>query len=173
MTPQFVAPTPEGYRDVDFDHFYDSLPSSGPLYLPQLNPTIGDPSPILNIPLRIDADAPFILRSMAFERSALLNFSVRLRDPFGNFLMPDDQFIPSWLFFTPSNADPNGGGCAPLPVIDPEIYCPPQSVIYLDIATLSTSTWAGGSPGRLILRGVKRYKLGDGSACGGEVVCGG
>ncbi len=118
--PQFYAPTPDGFRDVDFDHYYDALPSSGSLYLPQLDPAPGDTSPILNIPLRIDADAPFILRSFGTEHSALRNFGVRLRDPFGNFLTPEDLFVPVWLFFTACASDPPSGGTAPLPVVEPE-----------------------------------------------------
>lgn len=180
--PQYSFPTPEGFRDLDFDHYYDSDPASGPLYLPQLSPGPGDPNPILNIPLRIDADAPFLWRGIKFEGTpglgpdassptSFANFGVRLRDPWGNYFCPDNDFVPVWLFGYQPQESSLGLGLAPGNTMEPETECPPQSVVYLDIFSYDTIPWHTGGPGKVWLTGVKRYSdvaqsCGEGSICG-------
>lgn len=164
--PQYTAPTPEGFRDVDFDHFYDALPSSGPYYLPQLALTVGDPNPVLNIPLRIDPDAPFIWRGI---KIGIHNIGIRLRDPWGNFLCPDNQFVPMFLFSAAAvrqGTGESGPGC----VIEPETECPPQSVIYVDLFSFEAVPWTLGGPNQILLTGVKRYRQDQGCTDGG--LCG-
>ena len=177
-TPQFAFQTPEGFKDVDFDHFFDALPGPNQVLGLQVSSAI---NPVLNLGLRLDPDAPFLWRAIAFQPSpdtvagcppsfySVGNFGVRLRDTQGNYLMPDGQFVPVWQLGIPPNGLQPGGasilGCGAFPVIEPEIYCPAQSVIYLDLFSYDTVPWTTPGPVGIWLRGVKRFPADQSSVC--------
>ncbi len=158
--PQYQFPTPAGFRDMDFDHYYDSQ------VLPQLVRIPGDQNPTLNIPFKLDPDAPFLWRGFkffSFEPELVSadnwpNYGVRFKDPYGNPLCPPDQFVPVWLFGMPPQDYPIEGSGPPclLPGGE-EIYCPASGVIYMDIFSYDTTPWTRGGPNMVQLAGVKRY----------------
>jgi hypothetical protein len=53
---------------------------------------------------------------------------------------------------------------------EPEVFCPANSVVYMDLFSWAATPWSDGGPDRVWLTGVKRF--GQQSPCGEEVVCG-
>jgi hypothetical protein len=168
--PQFAYPTPDGYTDIDFEHYYDATTN------PLLAPGAGYPDQIDNIPLLIDPDAPFHWRGIKIPNldgaNGPRNVGLRFRGPDGRHLSGPElspgggtllSFVPIWLWgSTPNNGDAlTGGQCC---ILESEIICVPSSVIMVD--QLSLTTGAGYQVGAIILCGVKRYKN---DVCCGEV----
>jgi hypothetical protein len=170
--PQFAYPTPPGFRDQEFQFFYDSS------ILPQLDPQIGDPNPILSLPLTVDPDAPFYWRGVKINNPLLGNYGLRFRDPFGNYLAcsalngnnsptpTSDDFVPAWLAYVIPSPSSLAGG---MPCIhEPEICCPAKSVVFVDLFSFDSVPWTTGGPKGIFLCGVKRY---DERACGCNEEC--
>ena len=61
--PQFAYSTPEGFEDVDFDHYFSAATIFG------LDPGVGNPQEITNIPLTLDPDAIFCWRGIKDSES--------------------------------------------------------------------------------------------------------
>lgn len=149
--PQFAYPTPDGFTDVDFDHYFDQH-SVPPL---ALGP--GAPDQIYNISLPLDPDAPFHWRGIKIPNlngaTGPLNIGLRFRSPDGRYL--SDDFVPIWLWgLTPCNGDAlTGGQCC---ILESELICPAASVIFVDQSSLVPG--AGYQVGTIILTGIKRFR---------------
>jgi hypothetical protein len=155
--PQFAYPTPEGFRDQEFEHYYDST------VLPALNPTTAFPATLFDIPLTIDPDAKFMWRGVKFDHATISNFGVRFRDTRLNYL--SDDFVPVWLAFIPPSLTALSGGQGV--THEPEVICPKAGVVMIDIKSYDTVPWTTGGPQNVTLCGVKRYSLAD-CGCDGQ-----
>ena len=145
--PQFAYRTPKGFRDVEFEHFYDSTT------LAALAPVSGSVSPVYSIPLNIDPDAEFRWRGVKIDHLFSLNVGLRFRDPYGNYL--SDDFVPVWLAFIPPSLTIYTGGQSC--IHEPEIVCPASSVVLLDVCSYDTVPWSSRGLLSILLTGVKRY----------------
>jgi len=145
--PQFVYRTPKGFRDVEFEVFYDLTT------LAALAPAPGSKSPVYDLPLNMDPDAEFRWRGVKTDHLLSLNVGLRFRDPYGNYL--SDDFVPVWLAFIPPSLTAFTGGQSC--IHEPEIVCPASSVVLLDVCSYDTVTWSSGGLGSILLTGVKRY----------------
>jgi len=168
---QFAYPTPDGYTDVDFEHYFDQNTC------PQLLPGAGAPDQIYNIPLNLDPDAPFHWRGIKIPNldgaAGPRNVGLRFRAPDGRGLSAagtpnpavavPNAFVPIWLWgFQANNGDAlTGAQCC---VFESEIVCPPAGVILVDQCSLIAG--GGYQVGTIILCGIKRYKN---DVCCGEV----
>ena len=155
--PQFAYPTPDGFRDQETEQFFDSQAFG------LLNPQVGDPPIIYDIPLTLDPDADFRWRGEKFDHATLSNFGVRFRDCHLNYL--SDDFIPVWLVFIGPSLSARGGGQGI--THEPEILCPATGVVMMDIKSFDTVPWTTGGPGNVTLCGVKRYNL-QNCGCDGQ-----
>ena len=195
--PHFARSTPPGFRDETARYPFDwrqiaptaaSEPDSDPPFtaaspLP-VSFTLGG-SPIANLFLRLDLDAPFLWRGVSWEcpiftqLQAFLdgNIAIRVRDPWGNYLSND--FIPilnwaqgyyvwqPWLqsgaLTGPLWVAPSAGGMGV--AFADEIYCPAGSTVAIDLINLQPnnpeSQLSLNNIGRLLARGVKRRPLGE------------
>jgi hypothetical protein len=145
--PQFAFPTPEGFRDQEFEHYYDytTLPALAGV----------GPAKLYDIPLTIDPDAEFRWRGVKFDHTTLANYGVRFRDTHLNYL--SDDFVPSYLAFIGPSTDARSGGQGV--DAEPELICPASGEVTLDICSYDTTPWQSGGPGNVTLCGVKRYDL--------------
>lgn len=147
---QFAFPTPPGFQDVESEQFFDFQSNPG------LSQSPPNPSPIYNIPLTLDPDAEFRWRGVKFDHTNNANIGFRFRDPYGNYMASD--FVPVWLLFiSPSNTLTTGGPCN---ILEPEVICPKNSVIMLDVISYDATPWTSGGPSPICLYGVKRYPSG-------------
>ena len=146
--PQFSFQTPKGFKDVPYvlpvtfgQNVTGGLPAGQ--YYP-------------NFILQTDNDAASIFRSLFWQgeqQGETDPMQVQLRDAYGNYLT--DGYIPLWLYaWGAGNTTPDGGS-GRAKVFEPELYCPPGSVLIIDYFNPS----AGGTqlPGNFEFRGVKRY----------------
>lgn len=124
--PQFAYPTPEGFQDEDFVHYFDQSNTT------QLNAALAlaAGATIENIALQLQTDAPFSWRGLKINGPA--NFAIRFRDPYGNFLSND--YLPLPLEYSPQETSVRGSNVVPF---GDEIKCPAGSVIRVDIKRLS------------------------------------
>ncbi len=146
--PQFSYSTPKGYKDfpyvlpVTFGQNVTVSLLAGRLYQ--------------NFLIQTDNDAPSILRSLFWQgvqQAETDAMQIQLRDAYGNYLT--DGYIPLWLYaWGAGNTTPDGGS-GRAKVFEPELFCPPGSVLILDYFNASTATTQ--LPGNLEFRGVKRY----------------
>lgn len=167
---QFAYPTPDGFTDTDFEHYFDQTT------VPALAPGVGAPDQIYNIPLPLDPDAPFYWRGLKIPNlngvAGPLNIGLRFRSSpggrqlsgaadAGNTTAAND-FVPIWLLgLTPCNDDAlTGGQCC---VLESEIPCPAAGTVIVEQSSLTPG--AGYQVGTVILAGVKRYAN---DACCGE-----
>jgi hypothetical protein len=169
--PEFAYSTPPGFRDQEFEHFYDTTSTPG------FNPATGTQS-VLNIPLNIDTDAEFRWRGIRLkftdsdeDLSGIANIGLRWRTPEGAYLSPSSDtspfgFVPVYLaYITPKNDNNVNGGMSC--IIEPEIICPAASVVWLDM--FSFDLGVSGYLQFLWLTGVKRFS--DEKSCGCAEVC--
>ena len=124
--PQFPFRTPPQFQDKDFVHYFDQ--TTVPLFNTALSLAAG--GIILNIPLQLQADAPFSIRGIKVNGPA--NFAVRFRDPYGNYL--SEGFIPIPLRDGPEETGVYGSNVVDF---EPEIGCPVGSIIFVDIKRIS------------------------------------
>lgn len=124
--PQFVYPTPDGFQDQDFVHYYDQL--SEALLSSALSLSVG--SEIVGIPLTLQNDAPFLWRGVKVNGPT--NFGIRFRDQAGNYLSED--YVPLPLGYAPDLQAILG---VPPVVLEPEIPCHPGGVVWVDVKRLS------------------------------------
>lgn len=153
--PQYFFTTPAGYRDISFVRpvTYNQDPSGG----------IPPGQYLYNYIVQLDNDAPQIFRSLFWQGeqqgqgAGALSGSVQiqLRDAFGNYLT--DGYIPLWLLFWGAGSTFPDGGSGRAKVFEPELYCPPGSVLILDYFNPSSSVTAYQYPGLMEFRGIKRY----------------
>lgn len=142
---------PDGFVDEPYIYEFDAWSVAAPFN-----------GPIEGIPLPMDTDAPFLLRSMALVAPVApesdLVWSARLATPQGNRLVlqinPASQTLP---YATGSNF----AGIELVPVkgryVYPEVACQAGSVLGLDVYVSTTATL---STGTLYLSGVKRQRKG-------------
>ena len=145
--PQYAyARAPQGYRDEDFEFYFDGFNTFA---LAQSIPVNG---PILNIALALDRDAPFLWRGtkVLTDQPGL---GVRFRGPAGDLLA--DDFGPVYQSYFPS-AFPIVG-FVPVPN-EPGIPCPVGAVILLDLANMSLAPIIDPQTA-VVLMGVKRSKV--------------
>lgn len=151
--PQYYYETPKGYKDVPFVR---------PVVF--LQDATGDfpPGQFLNdYVVQMDNDAPQLIRSVFFQGSNQGQASapqnsgqIRLRDAFGNYIT--DGFVPIWLYAWGAGETPPDGGSGRTKVFEPELYCPPGSVLMIDY--FNPDSPAFQYPGLIEFRGVKRFR---------------
>lgn len=184
--PHFAYRTPPGYLDerAEFPFDYRNIGNGDPQTVPL--PATGL---VLNQVLRLDEDAPFLWRGISWEcpiftqLQAFLDgaIAIRLRDAYGNYLSND--FVPilnyaqPYYVWQPWNQPgaltgplwvaPSAGGMG-VPWAD-EMWCPPSSVLQIDILLLQPYNIASpltlNAIGRFMARGVKRRPIAE---CGGS-----
>jgi hypothetical protein len=157
LRPQFPFPTPEDCEDQDFLYIFNAND------VPVLGNLITAGSQLLNIPLLLDPDAPFLWRGLAMEN---VNLMVRFKDPSGNYL--SDGFVLFSLYGVPGgiagvaqNGQPvvleadagNGQGA---------IFCPAGGIVQVDFYN---NTAGSLTPGSIQLLGIKRYPKSLREAC--------
>lgn len=126
-------PTPEGFVDETFDFAF-------PL-------TVATSQMAVDRPLRVDADADFLLRSLLGEFVGGAGISdIRLTDPSGSY-MSNDFIIFDLLVQTPGSNE--------LSPVFPEVRVPANGLMLADL--LETSG-AGPSTVLLVFLGVKRRR---------------
>ena len=143
--PQFAYPTPDGFVDEDFDHYYDNLsvPLLGGMKTQEVR----------NIPLQLDTDADFLWRGIKIpsaDANTPPNIGIQLRAPDGRYIMAG--YVPIWLFGLQLSQNPNYNG--PGSILEPEIYCPRGSTILLNLFDFNNSN---EEIGVITLTGVKRW----------------
>lgn len=161
--PQFAYSTPEGFEDYDFDHFFSSAT------IPALNPGVGNPREITNIPLPLDPDADFCWRGLKIPNLAIINgasnvpfnVALRFREP-NNGRYLQSAYLPIWMYGLVGfdGTDLTGGIVV---AFESEIVCPAAANVMVDQLA---SVLADGSfvyLGQISLVGAKRYKKGGGS----------
>lgn len=124
---QFPFPDPpEGYAWEEFEYSFDSTNT------PALATQLATGQSLLNIPLALQSDAPFLWRGIQvyFPQQFL---GLRFRDAFGRFL--SDDFVPSSAYssFQSLNGSLPGIGIV---LVEPGLECPKGSVILLDLANI-------------------------------------
>lgn len=148
--PQFVYPTPRGYRDEQFHYTFDQSNT------PALNTgNLAAGLFVFNIPLNLQADAPFFLRGWSISGANVSDpqISGRLREPGGVYL--SDDFIPFDLYARPLQAAIVGN----LNVVwEPGIECPAGGTFLLDLKN-QTNGAVNLNLVRISLEGVKRRLL--------------
>ncbi len=123
--PQFIYPrTPKGYRDDTFTYTFDAS------NVVALSGTIGAGQTITEIPLQLEADAPFLWRGWKLDaQQDNLSLQFVFRTPDGYFLAPSNTFLPIQLCGVPAGyITPVGGSVVPM---ECDIYCPASAVIGL------------------------------------------
>ena len=147
--PQYFWPTPKGFQDTPF-----------------VRPVGFNTDPSGNFPagqyqqsyvIQLDNDAPQLLRSLfmqGVQQGQLQDLQIQLKDAHGNYLT--DGYVPAWLYFWGAGSTPTDGGSGRAKVFEPELYCPPGSVLMLDFFSANGSAY----PGLMEFRGVKRFRLG-------------
>lgn len=147
--PQFPYSAAPGFEDGDFDHYFDSTNT------PLLNNTaLASTGIIQNVPLALQADAPFYLRGIQVKgiNGADPVVAVQFKDPFENYL--SDDFVPLDLWIAPDATAQYFLNIA----IEPEIRCPPGAVWWVNIRN-QTSGSQDITKVRIVLSGVKRYAI--------------
>jgi hypothetical protein len=109
-----------------------------------------------NIPLPLDADAPFILRAMQAHESPY-GLAMRFRDPWRNYLSDDANPTLEDLNYAPNDALWTIFG-AELVAVDAEIWCPKGAVLWVDLYNASLSTVSLAAL-EIVFAGVKRYAV--------------
>ena len=153
IRPQFPYPTPRDCTDEDFGYIFNSN------NVPALGTSITAGSQLLNIPLLLDSDAPFLWRAIALEASLLM---VRFKEPAGNYL--SQGFIPVGLYGVPSSGVVNPGTSVlqGQPVAleadagdgQGAIYCPAGGIVEVNFYN---ATSGSVTPPSIQLLGVKRF----------------
>lgn len=148
--PQFAYLTPRGYQEEQFHYTFDQ---SNTPYLNSGNLAAG--AFIFNVPLNLQADAPFFLRgwSISGVNNSDPQISARLREPGGNYL--SDDFIPIDLYAKPTGLAVVGN--LDVPWID-QLECPAGGTFFLDLKNQTTGS-VNLNLVRISLEGVKRRKL--------------
>ena len=124
---QFPYPDPpSGMQWEEFVYYFDSTNTPGlstPLVVGQT---------LLNIPLQLQSDAPFIIRGIQVNDPQQF-LGLRFRDAFGRFL--SDDFVPSYNYssFQPLNGSLPGIAFV---LVEPGLACPKGSVILVDLANI-------------------------------------
>lgn len=154
--PQFFWPTPPGYKDVPFVK---------PVTLSQ-NATITLPAgdQYRSYIVQMDWDAPQLIRGFFWEganqgqAAGPLSGSIQVQivDAFG--VEMTDGYLPIWLLGWGSGVTQPDGGSGRAPVFEPEMYCPPGSVVKLNFYNPDGADFI--MPGLLEYRGIKRYPEG-------------
>lgn len=145
--PQFPYPVDRGFYDCDFEHYFDSTNT-----VLLNNSALAASGIIQNVPLQLQADAPFYLRGIQVKgvNGADPVVSVQFKDPFENYL--SDDFVPLDLAYAPNGTAPYFLNI----VVEPEIRCPAGGVLWVNIRNQT-----GGNQDitkvRITLSGVKRY----------------
>lgn len=140
--PQFFFKTPPGFRDESFVR---------PVNIGQdISGVIPAGQFVNNFVIQMDQDAPQIIRSLFVEgaqQDENPNLHIQLRDAYGNFLT--DGYIPLWLYADGAGSTSPDGGSGRAKVFEPELYCPPGSVLIADFfspgGVLGIPTYAGPS----------------------------
>jgi hypothetical protein len=137
--PQFAYAPVQGCLPEQFSYTFDST------NVAQLGVAIPANSQVLSIPLVLQPDAPFSWRGFKFDQSSL---SMRLQDPWGNFLENDFTLID--LYTAAQGNDAVGA----LPAVwEPSIECPAGAVIRI---SFNNPTSGSVTPGKITLLGIKR-----------------
>lgn len=126
--PQSVPfPTPDGWVDEDFVYYFDSTTNT-----PALGVVLAPGATNYNIPLQLQSDAIFIIRSInvANPQQPLL---IRFRDAFGHYLSDDLVPVNNYASFQPlAGSLPGIQG----PVVELELLCPAGSQILVDLGNV-------------------------------------
>lgn len=148
--PQFAFMTPRGYQEEQFHYTYDQ---SNTPYLNTGNLAAG--SFVFNIPLNLQADAPFLFRGWEVSGINVSDpqISGRLREPGGNYL--SDDFVPFDLYAHPAGLAVAGNVLVP---VEPGIECPAGGTFFLDLKNQTTGS-VNLNLVKISLLGVKRRKL--------------
>lgn len=146
--PQYVyPPAPPGYRDEDFNFYFDSFNT------PALAQGIPAAATLPNIALHLHRDAPFLWRGVKVFSDAS-SLGVEFRTPDGELM--SDSYQPLFQSFFPSGF--LLVGLSPVP-LEPGIECPAGSVILLDLANLSAVAAIRDVHTAVVLIGAKRWKV--------------
>jgi len=153
--PQYFYETPPGFRDEPFVR-----PVT---YGQDLSGSLPAGQFLQSYVVQMDGDAPQIIRGLFWQgrqqgqgTDEIGSVQVRLRDAFGIDLT--DGFIPLWLLCWGAGVTPPDGGSGRAKVFEPELYCPPSSVLLIDYFDPDGAAYA--YPGLMEFRGVKRFPEG-------------
>ena len=125
--PQFVyPPPPEGWRDEDFEYSFDLS------NLPAFQLVLGLGAQINDIVLQLDRDAEFRWRAIQVSNPGS-QLGLRFQTPDGTFLQNDYAPMENFSGFPGASGGIPGGEPVAL---EPEVVCPPGSVILLDVEVL-------------------------------------
>lgn len=153
--PQFAYPMVAGEEDFVYFFNLNNLPAL------QLV-TVAPGQAIDNIVLRVDTDAPFLVRAVKVMTPAF-PFSISLKDGTGKLL--SDDALPEYLIYQPSNT-PDWGIAAPAiigfpgVVFEPEIPLDPGGLLLLRILNATAAPLQLAAV-ELALHGVKQWKGAD------------
>lgn len=150
--PQFpYAPAPSGYRDDDFDYYFDFTTVA------LLNNTgLATGAIIQNIQLPLQSDAPFLWKGVQVKgvNGADPIVAVQFKDAHSNYL--SDDFVPLDLYVSPNGTSPQAGFLGI--VWEPPILCPAGSTIWLNLKNQTSGT-QDITKVRLTLNGAKRRAI--------------
>ena len=155
--PQFPFPTPKDCVDEDVVYVFNAN------NLPVLGNAIAGGTQLLNIPLNLDPDAPFLWRGfMTQSGNPGIGLAIQFRDPSGNLL--SDGFVPIPIYSVPAGSNnPLGiSGNQGTPVLleadagegQGAIFCPAGATIQINFYN---PTGSPITPPTILFSGVKRY----------------
>lgn len=150
--PQFVyAPPPPGYRDEDFDYYFDFTTVAL-----LNNTTLASAAIIQNIPLTLQSDAAFLWKGIQVKgvNGADPVVAIQLKDAHSNYL--SDDFVPLDLYAAPNSTSPQAGFLGI--VWEPPIICPAGCTIWMNLKNQTNAT-QDITKVRLMLNGAKRRAI--------------
>lgn len=151
--PQYQWPTPAGYVDIPFVR---------PVNFGQdVSTSLAPGAYLRDYVIEMDNDAPQLIRSLFWQgnqqgfpaTSTTGSIQIQMRNAQGDYLT--DGFIPLWLLFWGAGSTPTDGGSGRAKVFEPDLICPPGSVLILDYFNPDGGTFT--TPGIMEFRGVKRF----------------
>lgn len=144
--PQMAFASAEGFEDRTFHYTFDGTNT------PQLNGNLAANARIMNIPLSMQPDAPFLLRAIKVQATAGEGsvLDIWLKDPFGNLLSDNPVAIDDYV--APSGRQIAGTVAV---VFEPGIRCPLGTVFW--VYEIQNRTSAPVALPKLMFQGYKRY----------------
>lgn len=123
--PQFPYPTPPGYQDEEFIHFFDAHT------VPGLATVLSAGQELRDLPLPLDSETEYHIRAVEVATDTDDALGVQLKDAYGNYL--SDGYVPAGVYSGQQLADV---GACPV-ALESEIVCPPGGVLSISIKNLS------------------------------------
>jgi hypothetical protein len=146
--PQMAFACPPGFTDRSFHYTFDST------NVPQLKGNLAANANIMNIPLAMQPDAPFLLRAIKVQLTAGAGSTLNIwfKDPYGNEL--SDAPVPIDQYAAPSGGQVPGTVAV---VFEPGFRCPLGTVFWV-YQILNPTSGSVALP-KIMFQGYKRYSL--------------